>query len=282
LISGIGLAFEAGMTLRSARMGLIPLTAGAGPNLLNHWSDPKCAKAFWSQSELPVFQVLVQHTLDEAAPQAGEHWLDLGCGGGTLTRGLWERSAGRVRSILGIDCNRLNAERYARLAAELRAESQIQFECGDFSSGLGTQASRQLDGVISGLSIMYAQHRDPVSGEWTRQAYDALLEEVARVLRPGGRFVFSVNVPEPSWWTVGLKSLFGGLAASRKPLRFLKNSLRMMRYGRWVKREARRGRFHFLPADEVTAKLERAGFTAVRHRLSYARQAYVFHAFKRA
>ncbi len=100
------------------------------------------------------------------------------------------------------------------------------------------------------------------------------------MLKPGGRFVFSVNVPEPSWWAVGLKSLVGGLRAAERPVKFLKNSARMMRYGAWLKAEARAGRFHYLPAAETEAKLRAAGFASVEHRLSYAGQAFVFRAVK--
>jgi hypothetical protein len=51
-------------------------------------------------------------------------------------------------------------------------------------------------------------------------------------------------------------------------------------YGRWLKREARRGRFHYLPALEVTARLREAGFGRIDCRLSYAGQAFVFRARK--
>jgi hypothetical protein len=54
----------------------------------------------------------------------------------------------------------------------------------------------------------------------------------------------------------------------------------MLRYGAWLKREARAGRFHYFPAPVVAAKLEAAGFGAVEHRLSYSDQAYVFRAVK--
>jgi hypothetical protein len=56
----------------------------------------------------------------------------------------------------------------------------------------------------------------------------------------------------------------------------------MMLYGRWLKREARTGRFHYLPAEEVTRKLAAAGFRDITHRLSYCDQAYIFRAVKPA
>ena len=248
----------------------------AGPPPVNHWGDARCAKAFWSQCELPVFHRLVAATLDLAAPRPGEEWLDLGCGGGTLTRGLWGRTGGTVGRVVGLDYAAANAARYDALARELGAGGRVRFEQGDFSAGLGRFADASFDHAVSGLSVTYAEHFDDHAGRWTQAAYDALLAEVHRVLRPGGRFVFSVNVPEPSWWAVGLRSLLGGAAQSRRPLKFLKNCLRMHRYGAWLKAEARTGRFHYLPAAEVAAKLRAAGFTGVAHQLAYARQAFLF------
>ena len=250
----------------------------------NHWADAKCAKAFWSQSELPVFHALTADTLAAAYPNAsaatGRRVLDLGCGGGTLTRGLWERSGGTVGGILGVDYAAANAQRYDKLAAELNAGDRIRFEVVNFSRGLPTLADATFDCVVSGLSITYAEYYDEAERRWTQQAYDGLFHEVFRVLKPGGRFAFSVNVPNPSWWTVGLKSFFGALRASPKPLRLLKNLNRMNRYGRWLKQEADKGRFHYLPADEVTAKLAAAGFAGIGRQLGYAGQAFVFHADK--
>jgi len=264
----------------------MPATTTPTDERTNTWADAKCAKAFWSQSELPVFHALTADTLAAAYPDpsqaAGRQVLDLGCGGGTLTRGLWLRSNGTVAGILGVDCAEANAQRYEKLAAELNAGDRIRFEVVNFSHGLPTLADETFHGVVSGLSITYAEYFDEITQRWTQQAYDGLFHEVFRVLKPSGRFAFSVNVPNPSWWAVGLKSFFGALRSSPKPLRLLKNLNRMNRYGRWLKMEAARGRFHYLPAADVTAKLAAAGFVGIGHRLSYAGQAFVFHADKPA
>src|SRR5262249_46391061 len=145
----------------------------------------------------------------------------------------------------------------------------------DFSAGLGSYPDASFDGAASGLAIQYAESYSHERGAWTSEAYDRLLAEVCRVLRPGGRFVFSVNVPEPAWLKVALYGV-PGFFRTRQPGRYLKNSFRMLRYGSWLKREARRGRFHYLPHEQVAEKLRAAGFGAVEHRLSFAGQAYVF------
>ena len=54
----------------------------------------------------------------------------------------------------------------------------------------------------------------------------------------------------------------------------------MLRYGKWLKKEARKGRFHYLTADVISAKLVAAGFVSIEHRLSYVDQAYIFRGHK--
>lgn len=248
----------------------------------NHWLEKRCAKAFWSQQETTPYRQLLRDTLAWAAAGAGERWLDLGCGSGALSRGLWEQSGGQVAEIVGVDCAAVNAEVYERLRRTLAPPpgERLRFVTHDFSEGLRLFEDASFDHVVSGLSISYAQSWSEAEQRWTTAAYDRLLREVWRVLRPGGRFVFSVNVPEPQWWRVTLASL-GDAFRSEKPLRFLRRSWRMLRYGRWLKAEARRGRFHYLPATEVVLRLRAAGFAEVEHRCSYAGQAYIFRAIKR-
>jgi ubiquinone/menaquinone biosynthesis C-methylase UbiE len=247
----------------------------------NYWRDDKCAKAFWAQQEVSPYRRLLHDTLDWCAPAAGERWLDLGCGGGALTRELWTRSGGRVAEVVGLDCAAVNERAYENLRKTLSPPpgQRVRFICHDFSCGLELLPDSSFDHAVSGLSITYAESYSEAEGRWTTAAYDAILAEAHRVIRPGGRFVFSVNVPEPKWWKVGLFSLHNVFRTGR-PLEFLKRSLRMLKYGAWLKREARTGRFHYLPAEVVHDRLAATGFTRSEHRLSYAGQAFIFRAVK--
>jgi ubiquinone/menaquinone biosynthesis C-methylase UbiE len=243
---------------------------------VNYWPQNACAKAFWGQHELRPYRRLLADTVDWVSARSGERWLDLGCGCGELTRCVWEKSGGRVAEIVALDCAALNERAIERLRAKADPPDlrrRIRFVHADFSTGLSTWESDHFDGVTSGLAIQYAESYTPGKG-WTTDAYEALLRDVHRVLRAGGRFVFSVNVPEPSWGRVGLRAL-PYILGSPRPFRLLKNILRMWRYGGWLKREARRGRFHYLPIGDIVDRLEAAGFEAISHRLSFARQAYV-------
>ena len=74
---------------------------------------------------------------------------------------------------------------------------------------------------------------------------------------------------------VALCSL-AGLFRTDHPLRHVKKSLRMLHYGAWLKQEARRGRFHYLPHEQIAEILGGVGFTSIEMKMSFAEQAYLF------
>jgi ubiquinone/menaquinone biosynthesis C-methylase UbiE len=245
---------------------------------VNHWPEAKCAKAFWGQQHFPPYRQLLRDTAAWLEPHAGQRWIDLGCGSGQLTRALWDRSGGTLAEVVALDCAAANERSIEKVRADCTPAprpDQVRFVHADFSAGLAAFPDAHFDGAVSGLAIQYAESWSAERGCWTSEAYDRLLADVCRVLRPGGTFVFSVNVPEPAWARVALWGL-PALFRSGRPLRHARSAFRMLRYGTWLKREARRGRFHYLPAEVIVAKLSAAGFTAVEHRLSYVGQAYLF------
>src|SRR5262249_38968193 len=193
--------------------------------------------------QLPPSPARLRPTAARLDPRPGERWLALGCGSGQLPRALWHQTAGSVGEIVALDCAAANDRAIASVRASVKPAAppeRIRFQHADFSDGLGAHPDGSFDGACSGLAIQYAQSWSEAEQRSSTAAYDHLLVEVFRVLRPGGRFVFSVNRPNPAWLKVGL---FGipGFFVSRRPLRYARNSLRMLRYGAWLKREARRG-----------------------------------------
>lgn len=247
---------------------------------VNYWLDDRCAKAFWDQHKALPYQELLQDTARWLAPSAGERWLDLGCGAGQLTAVLWQRSEAKIGEIVALDCAAVNALAIDKLSGRLKpppGPGQIRFVEGNFSDGLSQFQDGTFDGVVSGLAISYAEARDPATGAYTDAGYNHLLDELHRILKPAGKLVFSVNVPRPRFQRIFWKSLGVAFRLS-KPGKVLSNAIRMLRYGRWLRREAKRGRFHFFPLPEIVARLQAAGFGDLKYRLSYAEQAYLISA----
>ena len=245
---------------------------------VNYWPDSKCAKAFWNQNELPPYRELLRDTTAWLDARPGQRWLDLGCGCGRLSQALWERGQGQLAEVLGVDVAAINAAAYARLRAQMQpapAEDVLHFQAADFSKGFSQWPAERFDGVVSGLALQYAEDYSEATGTWTQAAYDRILAEAQRLLKPGGSFVFSVNVPDPAWSRVAWKS-FAAVFGAARPLRYLRKVWRLCRYGNWLKREARRGRFHYLTEEVIRRKLALAGFVAIDCRVSFAGQAYLF------
>jgi len=105
----------------------------------------------------------------------GQHWLDAGCGSGTMARYLAEAGA----NVLGVDA----AEEMITLARELASPdvtgSQLRFERIPTIAHLPL-ADQSLNGILCSSVLEYVP--DPA----------ACLTEFARVLRPGGLLVVSV------------------------------------------------------------------------------------------
>src|SRR5213596_3515183 len=86
---------------------------------VNHWPDNACAKAFWCQRELPSYRQLLADTAAWLDPKPGQSWLDLGCGGGQLTRAIWEKSGGSVGEVVALDCAAANTRAIHKLRVEM-------------------------------------------------------------------------------------------------------------------------------------------------------------------
>lgn len=251
------------------------------PDKTNIWPEKRTAKAYWWQKKLTSHRRLMEATLDWSDPTAGEYWLDLGCGSGALTIEIWERTRGTVSGIAGVDIADANSRIYKAFQRKLSPVpgNKIRFYCHDFSAGLQSFSDAEFDHVVSGLAVPYAQSYSQETHRWTSEAYDRLMAETYRVLKPGGRFVFSSPIPDPVWSHVLVESA-GSICRNILSPDFLKSSLRMLSYGKWLKEQARIGRFHYLPAETVEERLKDVGFGSVDVRTSFAGQAFVFRAVK--
>lgn len=109
-------------------------------------------------------------------PQAGDRWLDVGCGAGNLA----ELAAGAGARATGIDISPRLVE-----VATARAEQagyDIEYRLGDAENLEVADAS--MDKVTSSVGMIFAPDHDRAAAE------------LARVTRPGGRLAFSAWTPE--------------------------------------------------------------------------------------
>jgi ubiquinone/menaquinone biosynthesis C-methylase UbiE len=127
---------------------------------------------------IPFFQTFARHLVDAAELQPGQQVLDLACGrGAALLRAA--DAVGVEGHVVGIDLAPEMVEETTSEAAD-RGFRNVEVKVGD-AERLDS-ADGAFDVVLCGFGVFFFP--DP----------DAALVEVARVLRPGGRFVASTFV----------------------------------------------------------------------------------------
>lgn len=136
--------------------------------------DPEVAEAFGRVAEMPQMRLLRGLVIRRALRlcRSGQA-ADLGCGAGQLAVEL--ARAGPGLRVTGVDLSNLLLGRALPRAAAAGLAHRVDFRTGDVEHAPFETGA--LDLVVSTLSLHH--WRDPV----------AALDEVARILRPGGAFV---------------------------------------------------------------------------------------------
>ncbi|MEU4249013.1 methyltransferase domain-containing protein [Amycolatopsis sp. NPDC026612] len=117
---------------------------------------------------------MTRKVTDTLGLRAGEHVLDAGCGPGETAIHLATRFGVRVT---GITVSEFEIERARKRALDSGAGDAVAFEYGDFT------ALSYPDGVFDAVLALESLQNAP--------DLDAVLAELYRVLRPGGRISFS-------------------------------------------------------------------------------------------
>jgi len=239
------------------------------------WQNKIIAFAYQYQREVRPYKELIQDFASFLSFNGGEKILDVGCGSGRIMQLVLEKSKGKIQEIWGLDHSR-PALSYARKNLKKffpnLPSTRIHFIQADISNGLPFQSENYFDLITAGLSIQYAQHWD--GQKWTREGYKKVLRDVFFLLKPGGSFVFSVNVPNPDFSQVAKESKREIFLSWRFPLNILVSVI-MLWQSKWLVQQAKIERFHYLPIEEVVELLEEANFTNIHYKLTYANLAWI-------
>jgi SAM-dependent methyltransferase len=214
-------------------------SAETGPNAqqVEYWNSPIAQTWVKLQSRLDrLFQPLTEVVLEHAAPQPGEHAIDIGCGCGATVLEL-ARRVGTGGHVLGIDISApmLNLARQRATEAGYSQTALVQADMSTY--GFPSQA---FDLAFSRFGVMF--FADPV----------AAFANLRAALKPAGRLVFVCFRPltENRWVLEPLTAVQNLLPPSPAP------------------GPEEPGQFAFADPDRVRRILAAAGFrdvTLTRH-----------------
>lgn len=148
---------------------------GASPALRRIWREQVTGADYPEEySHISFLPLAELHTLtDDLALSSDQLLVDLACGAGGP--GLWAAKETGAR-LVGIDLSPVAIERATERAAALGASDRATFRQGTFeATGLATASA---DAAMTIDALQYAPSKA------------LALAEVARVVRPGGRFAF--------------------------------------------------------------------------------------------
>lgn len=145
-----------------------------------------------------LFEEWTNRVVDAAGIQPGHKVLDVACGTGVLARTVANR-VGPAGSVVGLDVNK------GMLAVAARIAPEIEWRQGQAETLPFDDAS--FDAVVSQFGLMFFENRQ------------AAIQEMVRVLRPGGRLAVAVwdsldNTPGYAAMVKLLQRLFGDKVAN--------------------------------------------------------------------
>lgn len=144
---------------------------------------------------------LSTHLVNRVAPRAGEHILDIGCGGGP-TSATYAAAVGDSGRVLGVDISapilKLGTQRFGDV-------SQLQFELADAMTHTFSEAT--FDTMTSRFGVMFFP--DPA----------AAFSNIRKAIKPGGRLCFMCWQPmtENDWMAIPAAAAFSVLPAPERP-----------------------------------------------------------------
>lgn len=190
----------------------------------------------------PVFQRFVSDTINRACVTQDQHVLDIGCGPGYFILPIINRGG----SVTAVDYSEemlAKAKQTLSTTAFAQAYYKVDFVLDEALHFLQTVPDSTFDTVIASLFLSYSTE------------YEALLSQIFRVLKPGGRFVMSNPVPAPRFakvfWKSGWSTIF-----------HLFTAIKLLVYSNKIKCFEKEGVFHFFDQSETQNLLLHAGFEA--------------------
>lgn len=180
----------------------------------------------------------------------GELLLDLACGRGGV--GLWLARAANA-NLVGVDWSPAGVSGAVGRSTEFVPAGRARFQVGDLAAtGLDAES---IDGAVCADAVFFAADRV------------AVFAEMARVLRPGGRFLFTADESDepdragavPDWGPIIER---GGLAVvAREEIPNWSSQLNGM-YDAWVENiDVLRAELGDEPADDLLSEAHRVGPT---------------------
>ena len=235
---------------------------------------------FWKEYSLiyrnlekagPYFRLTkVLEKLIEPNPQ--DIWLDIGCGPAKMSELIWKKSQGTVQKIVGVDIVLSSAR---ETLARSNNGMPLELVYADIGEELPFP-DNHFHGVIANLVLPYVID---FKGKTGIDAFVAVLQEMHRVLKPGGHMVWSMpkeNVHFQWVFVASIPSMINPIPyiINRDITRILQGT-RILKHALEIQRKGKEGIYSFLSFSEIEKLLKKIGFVHSIWQKSFANQVLI-------
>jgi len=208
-------------------------------------------------------------------PKKGDVWLDVGCGPLRVSELIWEKSEGQVKSIEAIDIVLKPARDKLEKLAKQGIILPANLKYASITDSLPYE-DNFFDGIGANLVLPYITDFLGLRG---KEAFKGVLQEMFRVLKPGGHMVWSTPKHNVQFTWVFLVSIPDMLnlyeyVAHKDVTRILQGT-RILKHALAIQEKGRKGIYTFLPQDELGHLLQEVGFVNLVWEKTFTQQVWV-------
>lgn len=213
-------------------------------------------------------------------PQRGDIWLDVACGPAKMSEMIYKKSKGEVEKIIAIDVILKPArERLARLDISM----PIELMYATITDPLAFP-DNYFDGIVANLCLPYVIDFEGKKG---KEAFEAVLREMFRILKPGGHMVWSAPKKNVHFQWNFLHAIPDMLNIweyiYHKDISRILQGTKILKHALKIQENGRKGIYTFLSKDELEKLLlKKVGFENPSWKKTFTWQVWVNRVYKPA
>lgn len=236
---------------------------------LEFWEE--YSRIYYHLEDTKPYYDLAESIEEFINPRAGEIWLDAGCGPAKMSQIIWKKSKRKVKKIIGIDIVLKPAK---ETLAKKSEDIPFELKYASLNERLPF-ASNSFDGIISNLCLSYVIEFEGKKGE---RAFEAVVREMYRILKPGGYMVWSTpkhNVHFQWNFIYSIPDMLNIKKQIDHGVIGLSVGVRILKHALEIQRKGREDIYTFLPKDKLESLLLQIGFVNPTWGKTFARQVWV-------
>lgn len=214
-------------------------------------------------------------------PKKGDNWLDVGCGPLKMSELIYKKSEGKIFNIEAIDVVLKPArEKIEKLAKEgIFLPVSLKHQS---ITDLLPYPDNYFDGIAANLVLPYVTD---FMGQKGRKAFEGILREMYRILRPGGHIIWSTPKYNVNFLWVFVASLPDMLNIyeyiARKDFSRILQGTRILSHALTIQKKGKCGIYTFLKKEELENLLvQKIGFIRPIWTKTFVQQVWVNKVYK--